>query len=183
MLRPSGGLGFFGLPLFTLCTAGQVLGDDVVDFLHDHGVKSRRFVDRRVRKTGLRGEIEIREFTLKAGSCGDPLTEAVLLKQVHQVQNILRHRLRAGRVEGDDQFDRNILPIELIGNVEGRIGSQGVTDKHDDRLVAAGILVGNALGRGRSAIRAVDARAISLAVQLFRERVHAAGENVGKPTK
>ena len=75
---PLGGFGFPGLPLFPLYTARQVFLDDVVDFLHDHGMKPRRFVDRRVRD-------DIREFALKPGSRDDPLIEAVLLKQVHQV--------------------------------------------------------------------------------------------------
>ena len=113
LARPLGGFGVPGLPLFPLYTAGQVFLDDVVDFLHDHGVKPRRFVDRRVRETGLGGEIDIREFALKPGSRDDPLTEAVLLKQIYQVKDIFRHWLGFGCIERDDEFDGNVLPVKL----------------------------------------------------------------------
>ena len=56
---------------------------------------------------------------MKSRSGGDLLAKAVLLKQINQVKNIFRHRQGTGRVESNDQFDRDVMPVKLVGDVEG----------------------------------------------------------------
>jgi hypothetical protein len=59
------------------------------------------------------------------------------------MQNVLRHRLRPRGVESDNQLDGNVLPIQLVGDVEGGIRAERVADDDDDIFVPASVLVGD----------------------------------------
>ena len=100
-------------------------------------MKARRFFDSCVRQTGIGGEIDIGQLTLKIRTGGDWLAEAIFLIKIHQVQDILGHRLWPRCIERDDQFDRNILPVELVCDVERCVGAERMADDDNDVLVAA----------------------------------------------
>jgi len=100
-------------------------------------MKTRRFFDCCVRQTGIGGEIDIGQLTLKIRIGGDWLAEAILLIKIHQVEDILGHRLRPRCIECDDQFDRNILPVELIGDVERGVAAERMPDDDNDVFVPA----------------------------------------------
>ena len=90
-----------------------------------------------MRQAGISGQIDIGQLTLKVRTGGDWLAEAVLLVKIYQVEDILGHRLRLCCIERDDQFDRNVLPVELIGDVEHGVGAERMADDDDDVLVSA----------------------------------------------
>lgn len=115
----------------------KVLAYDVFDFFHDHEVKTRRFFDCCVRQTGIGSQVDVGQFALKFRTGGDWFAEAILLIKIHQVEDILGHRLWLRCIERDHQFDRNILPIELIGDVERGVGAERMTDDDDDVLMPA----------------------------------------------
>jgi hypothetical protein len=128
---------FFCFRLGRLDLARKVLPYDVFDFFHDHEVMTRRFFNCRVRQTGIGGQIDIGQLTLKLRTGGDWLAEAILLIKIHQVEDILGHRLRPCCIESDDQFDRNILAVELIGNVKRGVATERMPDDNNDVSVPA----------------------------------------------
>ena len=88
-----------------------------------------------MRQAGISGQIDIGQLTLKVRTGGDWLAEAVLLVKIYQVEDILGHRLRPRCIECDDQFDRNILPVELIGDVERGVAAERMPDDDNDVFV------------------------------------------------
>src|SRR5271155_2362769 len=132
-----------GLPLARLQSFGEVLVHDVGNLLHDHGMKPRRFFDRGVRQVGIGGQIDIVELALESRTGRDSFAEPVLLKEIHEMKNVLWHRSRFRRIEGDDEFDRNIRPVERIGGIEGRVRAERMANENDDVLLAARIIGGD----------------------------------------
>src|SRR5215469_9791362 len=120
----SGLLGLLALRFGCLHSLGEVLSYDLFDFVHDHHMQARGFLDCGVRKSGVGGQIDIGQLTLEIRTCGDWFAEAILLIEIHEMQDVVRHRLRPGGVEGYNQLDRNILSLKLVGNVECGVRAQ-----------------------------------------------------------
>src|SRR5215469_16965391 len=130
-------LRLFAFRLVFLHSRGEVFSHDLFDLVHDHHVKTRRFLDSGVRQTGIGGQIDVGQLTLEVRSRGHWLAEAILLIKIHQVEYILGYRLRPRRIESDDQFDRNILAVELVGDIERGVCAERMTDDDNDVLVPA----------------------------------------------
>ena len=111
LLRGAG----FGLPAAILFA--RSFFTTVGDLLHDDRMQSRRFVNGRVRQAHVPGQVDVGQLALKPGSRRNAFAEAVLLVEIHEVENVFRNRLRVGCIESHYQLDGNVLPVERVGDI------------------------------------------------------------------
>jgi len=53
------------------------------------------------------------------------------------MKDVLWNRLWACCIERHDQLDRDVLPVERVGDIERRVGAERVADDNHDILVPA----------------------------------------------
>ena len=99
----------------SVCRRRSCLPDP--SFLHVDRMQSRRFVNGRVLQAHVPGQVDVGQLALKPGSRRNAFAEAVLLVEIHEVENVFRNRLRVGCIESHYQLDGNVLPVERVGDI------------------------------------------------------------------